>query len=219
VPPPKKAPQTDALFAQLKEVHAQAAQSDDTLRLSMDGKMAVPLGPFSRGGSSRLGTEAADHDFKPNGRLTTFGLFLPGRDEFDSYFTASKVTSDFIVDVLDDWQWAALLAGPPGRFLTDDQGRKAKVKFTSRLDYYPFRMKPSAAVVKHAEAAAVSLGMEPKLRLGNGGLDANWLVKHGIPTVTFGVGQNAIHTVKEWVDVPKFLAGCRMALAVATRAA
>ena len=66
------------------------------------------------------------------------------------------------------------------------------------------------------EAAAVSLGMEPKLRVGNGGLDANWLVQHGIPTVTFGAGQNEIHTVKEWVDVPKFLAGCRMALAAAT---
>ena len=98
----------------------------------------------------------------------------------------------------------------------DHEGRKAKVKFASRLDYYPFRMKESAPVVKHAEAAAASLGLEPKLRVGNGGLDANWLVKHGIPTVTFGAGQNAIHTVKEWVDVPKFLDGCRMALAVAT---
>jgi transposase len=103
VPPPKKVPETDAIFAQLTQVHAQAAQSDETLRISMDAKMAVPLGSFSRGGCSRLGTQAADHDFKPNGRLTPFGLFLPGRDEFDIYFTASKVTSDFIVDVLDDW--------------------------------------------------------------------------------------------------------------------
>jgi tripeptide aminopeptidase len=98
----------------------------------------------------------------------------------------------------------------------DDEGRKAKVKFTSRLDYYPFRMKESAPVVKHAEAAAASVGLEPRLRVGNGGLDANWLVRHGVPTVTFGAGQNAIHTVKEWVDVPKFLDGCRMALAAAT---
>lgn len=98
----------------------------------------------------------------------------------------------------------------------DDEGHKAKVKFTSRLDYYPFRMKEAAPVVKHAEAAAALIGLEPKLRVGNGGLDANWLVKHGVPTVTFGAGQNAIHTVKEWVDVPKFLDGCRMALAAAT---
>ncbi len=98
----------------------------------------------------------------------------------------------------------------------DDRGRKAKVKFSSRLDYYPFRLKEAAPVVQHAEAAAVSLGLEPRLRVGNGGLDANWLVRHGIPTVTFGAGQNSIHTVREWVDVPKFLDGCRLALAIAT---
>ena len=46
------------------------------------------------------------------------------------------------------------------------------------------------------------------LRVTNGGLDANWMVKHGIPTVTFGAGQNEIHTVKEWVDLPEFEAGC-----------
>ena len=100
--------------------------------------------------------------------------------------------------------------------MLDDEGRKAKIKFTSQLDYHPFRLKESAPVVKHAERAVASLGVEPKLRIGSGGLDANWLVKHGIPTVTFGAGQNAIHTVKEWVDVPRFLAGCRMAPATAT---
>jgi len=50
----------------------------------------------------------------------------------------------------------------------------------------------------------------------NGGLDANWIVRHGVPTVTLGAGQNDIHTVKEWVDVPEFLAGCRMAVELAT---
>ena len=49
----------------------------------------------------------------------------------------------------------------------------------------------------------------------NGGLDANWMVKHGVPTVTFGAGQNEIHTVKEWVDLPEFLEGCRLAVALA----
>jgi tripeptide aminopeptidase len=98
----------------------------------------------------------------------------------------------------------------------DDQGRPAKVKFTSRLDYYPFRLKETAAVVKHAEAGARMAGFTPNLRVGNGGLDANWLVKHGIPTITFGAGQNAIHTVDEYVEVPRFLEGCRMALALAT---
>jgi len=98
----------------------------------------------------------------------------------------------------------------------DDKGRKAKVKFTSRLEYYPFRLKDNTPVVQRAQAAARSPGFEPVLRVGNGGLDANWMVKHGIPTITFGAGQNAIHTIEEYVEVPRFLEGCRMALALAT---
>src|SRR5579884_4314378 len=86
----------------------------------------------------------------------------------------------------------------------DDRGRKATVRFSSHADYAPFRLKDNAAVVRRAEAAAVKAGLTPRLRVGNGGLDANWLVKHRIPTVTFGAGQNEIHTVGEWVDLPEF---------------
>ena len=98
----------------------------------------------------------------------------------------------------------------------DHEGRAAKVKFTSRLDYVPFRLKPDAPVVGRAEAAVRAIGREPNLRVTNGGLDANWMVKHGIPTVTFGAGQNEIHTVKEYVDLAEFESGCRVALALAT---
>jgi tripeptide aminopeptidase len=100
--------------------------------------------------------------------------------------------------------------------VTDDQGKKAKVKFTSRLDYHPFRMKETSPVVQHAWDAAMRAGLEPLIRISNGGLDANWINRHGIPTVTFGAGQNLIHTVEEWVDVPEYLQGCRLALALAT---
>lgn len=99
--------------------------------------------------------------------------------------------------------------------VTDDAGKKAKVKFTSRLDYYPFKLKESAQVVKTACARLTQAGLVPNCRVSNGGLDANWINRHGIPTVTFGAGQNAIHTVEEWVDIPEFIKGCRVALALA----
>ena len=72
-------------------------------------------------------------------------------------------------------------------------GKKARVRFTSRKDYpYPFLLKPTTpVVVASAAAGARRSGWEPVLRSTNGGLDANWLVRHGIPTVTFGPGQNA----------------------------
>jgi tripeptide aminopeptidase len=98
----------------------------------------------------------------------------------------------------------------------DHEGRSAKVKFTSRLDYLPFRLKEDAPVVKKAAKAVRAVGRVPNLRITNGGLDANWMVKHGIPTVTFGAGQNEIHTVKEYVDLVEFESGCRLALALAT---
>lgn len=98
----------------------------------------------------------------------------------------------------------------------DHEGRAAKVKFTSRLDYVPFRLRDDAPVVQRAAQAVRSIGRVPNLRTTNGGLDANWMVKHGIPTVTFGAGQNEIHTVKEFVDLAEFESGCRLALALAT---
>ncbi|MBY0513737.1 MAG: M20/M25/M40 family metallo-hydrolase [Gemmataceae bacterium] len=98
----------------------------------------------------------------------------------------------------------------------DHEGRTGKVTFTSRLDYVPFRLKDDAAVAKRARAAVEAIGREPNLRVTNGGLDANWMVKHGIPTATFGAGQNEIHTVKEYVDLVEFESGCRLALALAT---
>ena len=76
------------------------------MRLSLDAKAPVLIGPFARGGKSRRGTRAADHDFKPWGKLTPFGIFLPDQKELNFYFTSSKVTSDFIVDRLDEW-WQA----------------------------------------------------------------------------------------------------------------
>jgi hypothetical protein len=103
VPPPKRVPQTDAIFEQLSRVNPRADGAPDTLRLSLDAKAAVNVGPFSRRGKSRTKTEAADHDFKPEATLTPFGILLTGYDELMLYMTGSKVTSDFIVDRLEDW--------------------------------------------------------------------------------------------------------------------
>jgi hypothetical protein len=73
------------------------------VRASIDTKATMKVGPFSRGGRSRTGTEGSDHDFKATGKLTPFGIFLPDADELDLYFTPSKVTADFMVDALEDW--------------------------------------------------------------------------------------------------------------------
>jgi tripeptide aminopeptidase len=104
------------------------------------------------------------------------------------------------------------------RQVCNARGKCARVRFRSRKDYFPFRLKPDSAVVRVAQAAAECAGWDAKLRVTNGGLDANWLVRHGIPTITFGAGQNQVHTVDEFITIDDFLAGCRLALALATHA-
>jgi hypothetical protein len=82
----------------------QAADADpETLRISMDAKATVKVGPFSRGGKSRAEVKAADHDFEAKGKVTPVGIFLPATDELFLYGVTSKVTSDCLVDRLEQW--------------------------------------------------------------------------------------------------------------------
>jgi hypothetical protein len=69
----------------------------------MDAKATVKVGPFARGGKSRVQTQAADHDFKPEAKVTPVGIFLPALDDLFLYGITSKVTSDCLVDCLVDW--------------------------------------------------------------------------------------------------------------------
>ena len=99
----KKIKQTDAIFEQLKQVNPEADRADDILRISIDAKATVLIGPFSRRGYSRTRTKGADHDFKPKAKLTPFGIFVPQTDDLWFYMACSKITSDFIVDRLEQW--------------------------------------------------------------------------------------------------------------------
>ncbi|RJS68421.1 hypothetical protein CW714_10140 [Methanophagales archaeon] len=77
--PQKKIPETDAIFDQLDKAHAAADEDEIVLRLSMDAKAMIPIGPFSRNGKSRIIVKAMDHDFEPDEKLTPYGIFLPGK--------------------------------------------------------------------------------------------------------------------------------------------
>jgi tripeptide aminopeptidase len=98
----------------------------------------------------------------------------------------------------------------------DADGNMAEVTFQTRTAYPPFLMSEDDPAVQRAKKAAQAMGLEPVTMVSAGGLDANWLVKHGVPTVTFGAGQAEIHTVNEYVVIPEFAQGCRLAVAIAT---
>ena len=98
--PQKKIAETDAIFEQLNQIHEQAGEDETVLRLSFDAKATVLIGALSRRGISRVEVKALDHDFRPAGKVTPFGILLPDHDRLFLYFTQSKVTSDFIVDCI-----------------------------------------------------------------------------------------------------------------------
>jgi tripeptide aminopeptidase len=95
-------------------------------------------------------------------------------------------------------------------------GAIGNVKFDGRLDYESFKLGLKEPSVTAAVAALAAEGLEPDYVIANGGLDANWLTAHGIPTVSLGCGQNDIHTVDEWLDLDQFSTACRVALRLAT---
>jgi hypothetical protein len=55
-------------------VNAAADAADEVLRISIDAKASVKVGPFARGGGSRTKTKASDHDFKPTATITPVGI-------------------------------------------------------------------------------------------------------------------------------------------------
>ncbi len=83
------------------------------LRLSLDAKATVKIGDYSRGGKNRVPVHACDHDFHPQAQVTPVGILLPRHDALWLYgvikkialgdFSASKVTSDCLVDILCHW--------------------------------------------------------------------------------------------------------------------
>jgi transposase len=87
----------------MKQCNEEADADEKTLRISIDAKATVKVGPFARGGKNRVLTKAVDHDFQAQAQVTPVGIFLPGSDELSLYGVTSKVTSDCLVDLLVNW--------------------------------------------------------------------------------------------------------------------
>jgi tripeptide aminopeptidase len=163
---------------------------------------------------------------KPNGRGTSNVGIFGGKDGTPAGDATNVVTDyafikgearspelSFAAEIVDGYAAAFAKAGAA---VTDDQGEAAGVKFSRAVSYPPFKLAEDSPVVRRATRALEALGITPDYLFSNGGLDANWLDKHGIPTVTIAAGQAEIHTVKEYVNLPEYAAGCKIAVLLAT---
>jgi len=95
-------------------------------------------------------------------------------------------------------------------------GRHGRVDFKADLHYESFRLKENEPTVAAAREAVTAAGFEPVLAVTSGGLDANWLSAHGLPTVSMGAGQADVHTVDERLHLPSYFRACDIALKLAT---
>jgi tripeptide aminopeptidase len=116
--------------------------------------------------------------------------------------------AEFRKTIIDRWQQAFRRAAATQR---NRSGACGSVRFGPGPTYEAFALETEAPVVQAALAAAARCGIPARCVSNDGGMDANQLVAHGIPTVTIGAGQRHVHTPNEFVDLPDFLAACRLA--------
>jgi len=162
---------------------------------------------------------------KKNGRGTSNpGIF--GGKNGKAAGDATNVVTDYVYVKGEarspDEKFAATIAEGYGKafdkaakMVRSSEGETPRVEFRTSPAYPPFNMKDDEPAVAHAKRAVKELGMKPSTVFSNGGLDANWLFRHGVPTVTIGAGQYEIHTVNEYVDREEFAQGCRLAALLA----
>ncbi len=98
----------------------------------------------------------------------------------------------------------------------NESGQTGQVEIQVEETYHSFSLKESEPVAQAAISAIRAIGLQPRTRVSNGGLDANWLTRKGLPTVSLGCGQHEIHTTDEYVVIEEYLDACRLALKLAT---
>jgi hypothetical protein len=219
--PLKKIPETEAIFAQVHHYHRIGKEQTGVLRVSWDAKAPVKIGLFSRGGRSRVKTTAWDHDFAPQTILTPFNLFLPEYDENFLYFTESKVTSDFMVDVLErTWPILHERFHPAWLLIDGDNGPenhshrtqfiKRMVDFVEtyhvnvRLIYYPpYHSKYNPvertwAALEHHWNGALLDSVDTVLRFAQ---SLTWKGKHPVVTLVSGIYRKGIKLAKKAMTV------------------
>ena len=103
----KKTDETNAIFANVAAVRAQARDEPETLEISRDTKAKVGLGEYARGGKTRTGadgevTKGWDHDPPAQEKLVPFGILMVATGALTLRF-GSRETSDAWVNALQMW--------------------------------------------------------------------------------------------------------------------
>lgn len=74
--PAKKIKEVDEIFENVWKANEESDKNHQSLRISIDAKARLNIGPFSIGGKSRdkEAKKAEDHDLNPNAKLVSYGV-------------------------------------------------------------------------------------------------------------------------------------------------
>ncbi|MFY0614248.1 MAG: M20/M25/M40 family metallo-hydrolase [Hyphomicrobiaceae bacterium] len=119
----------------------------------------------------------------------------------------------FRKQIIDTWKNAFTVAVET---VTNDAGATGSVTFGPGPTYESFALDDDEPVVQLTVGTAKRCGFDIETVTNDGGMDACWIVRHGIPAVTVAVGQRQVHTADEWVHLDDFEKACRLVVAIGT---
>jgi tripeptide aminopeptidase len=125
---------------------------------------------------------------------------------------ARSHSREFRQAIIHRWEEAFAKAA---RRMMNEAGDRGSVRFSPGPTYEAFALDDEDPVVVRSLIAGRRCGLTPACVMNDGGMDANWIVGHGIPAVTFGMGQRQVHTPDEWIDLEDFETACRLSIELA----
>jgi tripeptide aminopeptidase len=85
-------------------------------------------------------------------------------------------------------------------------------------EYRAFALSGRSPVVRLSKAAIMAVGLEPVLKTGGGGSDANILNARGLPTVNLDAGMMQVHSQDEYITLEDLERLCAVAINLITLA-
>lgn len=165
------------IFDNLNRENKAADADPETVRISVDTKATVHIGPYSRGGCSRglRPVAAADHDMMNKKKLVPGGILEMGSRRPFLFFTGSCKTSDFMVDGIELW-WREnqdRLAGTKRLVVNMDNGPECsghRSQFLRRMVDFADREKLEVRLIYYPPYHSKYNGIERYW----GGLERSW---------------------------------------------
>lgn len=201
------------------EITGSAAHSSDPSRgISAAVILAEALAELEREGWNNLidrpeGKGSANLGILRGG--TGSNVVMPG---LYALAESRSFDRDFREKIIEVWRETFTRAVERANTQAGERGLevRAAVELSPGPVYDPYVLAEDSPVVRASTAAIEKAGLTPRLYSHPGGTDSNNIVAQGIPAVSLGMGDCAAHSVNEWVDVPKFLKACEIAVDLAT---